>query len=58
MACSSTLNRLYCYWDKAVIQSHTIKIEYIVECYEFPISSQINVKKKVSLLQKHDEYLF
>ena len=33
-------------------------VKCVGESYEFPISSQINVKEKASLLQKHDKYLF
>ena len=33
------------------------KLNVLGECYEFPISSQINVKKKALLLQKHDKHL-
>ena len=46
MTCFIALNRLYCYWDKAVLESHTIESWIVGECYEFPISSKINVERK------------
>ena len=58
MICSITLNRLYCYWDKAVMQSTHHRLIVLVSVANSQYQVRSMLKEKASLLQKHDEYLF